>query len=210
MDAFGSGPVYGGLDLSGRQDLTSLVLVAEGPAGVWNVLPYFWTPADTIRERAQRDRAPYDAWVKAGSLTAVPGVTIDYGFVAKRLGELHKKCDIRAIRYDRWRIEELQAAMAGMGVNVPLEECGQGYRDMAPALDALETVALQHRLRHGMHPVLTMCAANAQVATDPAGNRKFEKAKSSGRIDGMQALAMAISAATARASRPFDVRALIG
>jgi phage terminase large subunit-like protein len=210
MEAFGSGPVYGGLDLSGRQDLTALVLVAEGPKGFWNVWPHFWTPADTIRDRAQRDRAPYDVWVKDGLITAVPGVTIDYGFVARRIGELRKKCNLRSIRFDRWRIEELQAALGAIGVNVPLEECGQGYRDMAPALDALETVALQHRLRHGMHPVMTMCAANATVVTDPAGNRKFEKAKSTGRIDGMQALAMAIGGATANTRPAPNIRAMIG
>ena len=81
-------------------------------------------------------------------------------------------------------------------VNLPLEECGQGYKDMAGALDALESVAVKEQLRHGMHPVLTMCAANATVVADPAGNRKLEKAKSSGRIDGMVALAMAAKAAT--------------
>jgi phage terminase large subunit-like protein len=210
LDAFGAGPVYGGLDLSSRQDLTALVLVAEGPSGTWNVWPHFWTPADTLRERAARDRAPYDLWVRNGLITAVPGVTIDYGFVAQRLAEIKQQCTIRSIQFDRWRVGELKAAMVGMGVNVPLDECGQGYRDMAPALDALETVALQHRLRHGMHPVLTMCAANATVVTDPAGNRKLEKAKSSGRIDGMQALAMAMKAATANTTRPFNVRALIG
>lgn len=211
MDAFaaGAGPVYGGLDLAGRQDLTALVLVAEGPKGYWNIWPHFWTPADTVRERAQRDRAPYDLWVKHGLITAVPGVTIDYGFVARRIGELRKKCNIRSIRFDRWRIEELQAALKGAGINVALEECGQGFRDMAPALDALETVALQHRLRHGMDPVMTMCAANATVVTDPAGNRKLEKAKSTGRIDGMQALAMAIGAATANSRALPNMRVMI-
>jgi phage terminase large subunit-like protein len=149
-------------------------------------------------------------WAKAGLITAVPGVTIDYAFVAHRLGELRKRCDLREVRYDRWRINDLRAAMTAAGVNVLLEEHGQGYRDMAPALDAIETVALQHRLRHGMHPVLTMCASNATVVTDPAGNRKLEKAKSSGRIDGMQALAMAIGGALAKVRQPFDVRALIG
>jgi phage terminase large subunit-like protein len=196
MEAFGAGPVYGGLDLSGRQDLTALVLVAEGPKGTWNVLPHFWTPADTLRERAQRDKAPYDVWGKAGLITTVPGVTIDYGFVARRLGELRRKCNIRSIHFDRWRIDELKAACIDVGLgDLPFAECGQGFRDMGPALDSLETVALQQRLRHGMHPVLTMCAANATVVTDPAGNRKFEKAKSTGRIDGMQALAMAIGGA---------------
>jgi phage terminase large subunit-like protein len=38
-----------------------------------------------------------------------------------------------------------------------------------------------------------MCAQNATIAQDAAENRKFVKSKSSGRIDGMVALAMAIS-----------------
>jgi phage terminase large subunit-like protein len=208
MDAFGAGPVYGGLDLSGRQDLTALVLVAESD-GVWNIWPHIWTPAGTLRDRASRDKAPYDVWAKSGELTAVPGVTIDFGFVAQRLAELSRKCDLRAIRFDRWRIDELRASLAAIGANVPLEEAGQGYRDMAPALDALESVALQTRLRHGMHPVLTMCASNATVTTDPAGNRKFEKAKSTGRIDGMVALAMALGGALSEQRQPFDAKAMI-
>lgn len=69
---------------------------------------------------------------------------------------------------------------------------GQGFISMAPALDALETAMLNNRLRHDGHPTLTMCAANAVVLKDPAGNRKLDKAKSTGRIDGMVALAMAI------------------
>lgn len=210
LDAFGEGPVYGGLDLSARQDLTALVLVAEGPPGHWNVWPHFWTPADTLRDRAQRDRQPYPQWVAQGLITTVPGVTIDYGFVAQRLGELGRKCRFRSIRFDRWRIDEFAAAMKATGVVVPLEEHGQGYRDMAPALDALETVALQGRIRHGGHPVMTMCASNAIVTTDPAGNRKLEKSKSSGRIDGMVALAMAMAAATSNATPKLDIRTVIG
>ncbi|WP_407636923.1 hypothetical protein [Advenella kashmirensis] len=46
-----------------------------------------------------------------------------------------------------------------------------------------------------MHPVLTMCAANAVVTKDPAGNRKLDKGRATGRIDGMQAMAMAFGAA---------------
>jgi phage terminase large subunit-like protein len=210
MDAFHSSPVYGGLDLSGRQDLTALVLLAEGPKGQWNVWPHFWTPAGTLHDRAQRDRQPYQAWERDGLLTTVPGVTIDYGFVAQKLGEIGKRCDLRMIRFDRWRIDEFRAAMSNIGVGVELAECGQGFRDMAPALDALETLALQERLRHGMHPVLTMCAANAIVTTDPAGNRKLEKQKSTGRIDGMVALAMAAAAALGDAEPVINVRALIG
>lgn len=66
---------------------------------------------------------------------------------------------------------------------------------MSPALDALEAELLNGRVAHGNHPVLTMCASNAVIERDPAGNRKLTKAKSTGRIDGLQALAMAMGAA---------------
>jgi phage terminase large subunit-like protein len=72
---------------------------------------------------------------------------------------------------------------------------------MSPALRDTEAVILEGKLRHGGHPVLSMCAANAVVTTDPAGNRKLNKQKSATRIDGMVALAMAFGVA------PQDVEA---
>ena len=69
---------------------------------------------------------------------------------------------------------------------------GQGYQSMSPALRDFESLLLSDKLRHGGHPVMNMCAANAKVDKDPAGNKKLTKSKSSGRIDGMVALTMAI------------------
>lgn len=208
LSMFGEVPVYGGLDLSGRQDLTALVLVAE-KAGVWQVWPHFWAPADGLKDRASRDRAPYDVWAKQGFIDAIPGVSIDYSFVAARLAEIARKCDLRTVRYDRWRIDDLRSALSAIGAQIPLEEAGQGFRDMAPALDALEAAALQRQIAHGGNPVLRMCAANAVVTMDAAGNRKFEKFKASGRIDGIVALAMAIGAATTRTNNEVDISAMI-
>jgi phage terminase large subunit-like protein len=44
--------------------------------------------------------------------------------------------------------------------------------------------------------MLTWCAANAVIDMDAAGNRKLNKKRATGRIDGMVALAMAIGGAT--------------
>jgi phage terminase large subunit-like protein len=66
---------------------------------------------------------------------------------------------------------------------------------MSPALRDLEAALLGEKVRHGNHPVLTMCAANAVVSTDPAGGRKLNKATAAGRIDGMVSLAMAFGVA---------------
>ena len=41
-------PVYGGIDLSARTDLSALVLAAEDDSGIVHLLPRAWTPADTL------------------------------------------------------------------------------------------------------------------------------------------------------------------
>lgn len=188
------GPVFAGLDLSARTDLTALVLV--GKAGdVWHVRPYFWTPEQGIHDRAKRDRVPYDLWVKQGHLRTTPGATVDYEHVAAGMLEIMADLDVRAIAYDRWRIDLLRKELGDMGADLPLIEWGQGFKDMAPALDALEAELLNGRVAHGNHPVLSMCAANACVTKDPTGARKLDKSRTTGRIDGMQALAMAMGAA---------------
>lgn len=191
---FDDNPVYGGLDLSSRQDLTALVLVARGADGFLHVKPHFWMPAEGLAEKAKRDRAPYDVWRDRGLLTATPGRSIDYAFVARHLADLAGRCDLRSIRFDRWRIHDLQREIERIGASVPLEEHGQGFKDMSPSLEMLEGEAVNGRIRHGMHPILTWCAANAVVVSDPAGNRKLDKSKATGRIDGLVALAMAVGA----------------
>lgn len=187
---FGSAPVWCGLDLSSRTDLTALVIVGK-VAGVWHVKSHFWTPEQGLADRSKRDRAPYDVWVRQGYLHTTPGATVDYEFVAQDIAAILGFLDVRAIAYDRWRISLLQKEFDKQGISLPLVEFGQGFKDMGPALESLESELLNGRVAHGAHPVLTMCASNAVVAKDPAGNRKLDKHKATGRIDGMAALAMA-------------------
>ena len=196
--------VFGGLDLSARTDLTGFVLIGRDAEGVAHVHPYFWTPEQGLYDRAKRDRVPYDVWVREGYLRTTPGATVDYGFVAAEMAEILGSLDVQAIAFDRWRIDVFKKDAESLGLDFPLVEHGQGYKDMSPALDTLESDLLNGRLRHGMHPVLTMCAANAVVSKDPAGNRKLDKHKATGRIDGMVALAMALGASSG-AEAPPDI-----
>lgn len=190
-------PVYGGLDLSQTTDLTAFVLVARCDQGLLHVLPTFWSPEGTLIDRAKRDRVPYDDWVRDGFMLAPPGVAIDYGFVAADMLRITAGMDLRKVNFDRWRMKLLEDPLDRLGAKLPLEPFGQGFGSMTPALEAAEIEFLKGQVRHGGHPVLTMCAANAVVRPDPAGNRKLDKAKSTGRIDGMVALVMAIEAAIA-------------
>lgn len=103
--------------------------------------------------------------------------------------------NVQAIAFDRWRIDLVKKELDKIGVDLPLIPWGQGFRDMSVALDALEAELLNARVNHGGHPVLTMCAANAIVIKDPAGGRKLDKGRATGRIDGLQAMAQAFGAA---------------
>lgn len=187
--------IYAGLDLSARVDLTAFVLIGKDAKGISHIYPTFWTPAQGLMDRARRDRTPYDLWKEQGFLRTTPGASVDYEHVAKDIAEIIEGLDVQGIAFDRWRIDVLKKEFAAIGLAVPLIEWGQGFKDMTPALDAVEAEFMNGRCRHGMHPVLTMCAAGAIVAKDPAGGRKLDKNKATSRIDGMQAMAMAFGLA---------------
>jgi len=199
--AFYEGPVYGGLDLSLTTDLTALVLIAMKD-GVWHVKPVFWTPESTLADRSKKDRTPYEAWVRDGFMKATPGPAVEYDFVARDIAALTEGMDIRKIGFDRHRMKTLQAELDRLDVVLPFEEFGQGFVSMGPAVDRAEIEFLHERFRHGGHPVMTMCAANAIIVQDAAGNRKMDKSKSTGRIDGMISLAMAVGVAGLDTAEP--------
>lgn len=191
---FAGKPVYGGLDLSETSDLTALVLLAPHERQ-WHVKPTFWLPMDGLLERARKDRVPYDLWHSQGYLEATPGRSVEYEYVAERMRGLFDKYDIRQVGFDRWNMRHLKPWLSRVGFSEEeLErfiEIGMGFQSQSPALRDLESDLLSGKIVHGGHPVLEMCARNAVVTMDPAGNRKLDKKRARGRIDGMIALAMA-------------------
>ncbi len=207
-NALKHGRITAGLDLSSKNDLSALVLDAYYE-GVHNIFSYFWTPMDNLNERIKSDRVPYKLWIDQGFLVGVPGKTIDYVYIAQKVAEIHQKYSITELRFDRWRIDDFQRALDKIGCTNHIKDkdeypdsnslClvnhGQGYKDMNPAIEAVDDVFTDSRARHNGHPVLTMCVSNTVVEIDPAGNRKFAKHKSVGRIDGIVAMAMAMGGA---------------
>ena len=195
-------PVYAGLDLSEVSDLTAFVAVAPVD-GIWHVRPTFWLPGVGLAEKARADRVSYDLWARDGWLQTTPGKTVDYEFVAAFLWQFCQGNDVRKIAFDRWNWRHLKPWLlkAGFaedqleGDAAIFEQMGQGFQSMSPALRDLESALLNRKIAHGGHVVLESCARNATVQADPAGNRKLSKIKSHGRIDGMVALAMAMSVA---------------
>ena len=205
--------VYGGLDLSATMDLTALVLIGWRN-GKWHVHPTFWLPSEGLSEKAAPDHVPYDLWHSQGHLQATPGKTVSYEYVAHHLRGLFQRYNIQKIGFDRWNMRHLRPWLLRAGfheqeIEAHFSEFGQGMASMSPALRDLEQVMLEGEVAHGGHPVLSMCVANTVITLDDAGNRKPSKRKSTGRIDGLVALAMAIGVAPLQVPE-IDVRSMIG
>lgn len=185
---------YAGLDLSASRDLTAFVM-AFPIDGKYHIKSHFFLPADGIREKSKTDKIPYDIWADQGYLTLIDGPVISPTVVAQCVAEASAEYQIELLAYDRWRINEFTKELDAMGCIVSLQPFGQGFKDMAPAVDKLERLVADKKICHGNNPILNMCAANAVAERDPAGNRKLTKARSVGRIDGLVALAMALGVA---------------
>lgn len=191
---------WGGLDLSSTQDLTALVLEFEPTEDDphWRQLEWFWLPGDGLHEKAERDRVPYIAWRDAGHLLVTEGRAINKLAVVRKAAEITSLYDLQALAYDRWRIEDVKMLCEQEGVSLPFVPFGQGFKDMAPAVDEYERRLLDRQVCHRGNPVMTWCAANAVVVTDPAGNRKVAKEKATGRVDGVVASIMATGSSLGR------------
>ncbi len=191
--------IYLALDLSGKIDLSALIAISANDGD--RIKSWFWKPQATIDEHQKRDRAPYDKWIKEGHLIAVPGKSIDYEYIALKIAELNKKYNIVGLAYDRWRIDvllkelnnhDIECYIDGDGSEgIRLCNWGQGFKDMAPAIDELEESIIAGEFRHDGNPVLTWNFSNAVAISDAAGNRKLDKQKARFRIDGAVATVMA-------------------
>ena len=186
---------YAGLDLSSTSDLTALVL-AFPPTSEdepYIALPFFWLPEETLSLRVRRDHVPYDQWAKRGYIQTTEGNVVHYGFIERFICELGERYDIREIAHDRWNATMMVQTLEDDGFTmVPF---GQGFKDMSPPTKELMRIVLEHKLCHGGHPVLRWNMDNAFVRTDPAGNLKLDKEKSTEKVDGAVALVMALDRA---------------
>ncbi|TVM16688.1 terminase large subunit [Oceanidesulfovibrio indonesiensis] len=182
-------PCYGGLDLASTRDLNALALFFPEDGG--RVLTWFWCPDEALDAKEHRDRVPYRTWAGQGYIEPTPGRGRDSWHIAQRVVQVADMFDLRGLAIDRWRADDVRKLLEDSGADVPIVPFGQGYASMSPAVDAFEARLLDGKIRHPDNPVLTWCAANATIQTDPAGNRKVIKPSDYRRVDGIISLIMA-------------------
>lgn len=186
---------YGGLDLSQTTDITAFVLVFPpiDEDDKYVIMPFFWIPEDSLELRVRRDHVPYDVWERQGFIFTTEGNVVHYAYIEKFIEQLGERYNIREIAFDRWGAVQMVQNLEGMGFTVV--PFGQGFKDMSPPTKELMKLTLERRIAHGGNPVLRWMMDNIYIRTDPAGNIKADKEKSTEKIDGAVATIMGLDRA---------------
>jgi phage terminase large subunit-like protein len=177
---------YGGLDLAASVDINALALyfpIAK------KALFWFWIPEEKVKQR--EDRVDYRLWHKLGVINITEGAVIDIDRLTAEIMEILRLFDVKSIAIDPAKayngvVQNLQKE------DVTLSQFRQGFISMDAPTKELERLILSADISHGGNPVLRWMAANVELRTDPAGNIKIDKAKSTDKVDGMVAFVMAI------------------
>jgi phage terminase large subunit-like protein len=194
---------YAGLDLSSTTDLSAFVLVfppADDEPGPWQMLCRFWVPSENVRKRVEKDRCPYDVWIREGFIEATEGNVVDYDVIRRRIQEDHDFFQIKEIAFDPWNATQLVTQLGSDGLNMmPFR---QGFASMAAPTRELEKLIVGRQIIHPENPVMRWMMSNAAVKQDAAGNMKPDKSKSTERIDGVVALVMGVGRAVLHTEPP--------
>ena len=201
---------WGGLDLSNVSDITAYVLLFH-ENDRFQLVPYFWIPEEKMLEKIRRENINYDRWVADGYVTVTPGNVIDYDFVKADILRRTADYDLRSSAYDRWNASQTIIDLQNEGM--VCNPFGQGYGSMSAPTREFEKLVLTGRIEHFGNPVLRWMLASTVVKSDPAGNIKPDKERSTQKIDGIVASIMALGEwMTAQASderNPYENRGLL-
>lgn len=187
-----------GLDLAATDDITALVYVFHRDEKFY-VVPHFYCPEDTIRERPKKYHTQYEEWVRRGLLTVTPGSSTRYDYVRKQVLDDSQRYRIRQIAFDQWQALDTFQQLEARGFDcVKISQTTQGLH---PGTKAVEEAVHDRQLVHDGNPILRWMLGCTVVETDHSGNRRPHRKKSSGehfqkgKIDGIVALIMAMGRA---------------
>jgi phage terminase large subunit-like protein len=192
-------PCFVGVDLASKLDLMALVFLFPPTAGraSWRILPYVWTPEETLLDRAHRDRAPYDVWVDQGWLLTTPGPVLDHSVIRDTI-EMHRgDFDIERIGFDPWHADRLITDLINVDGWSPEQVLAvpQTFAGLSSAENRFQAEVMAGNIDAGGSPLLAWCASNVAAQTDGKDNIQFTKKKSRGRIDPIKAATTAQSLA---------------
>lgn len=191
---------YAGLDLASTIDLASYALDFPDDDGGHDVIWRVFTPSSALPALDRRTGGMASVWAAEGWITTTEGDVIDYDAIKEALRDDAETYDLREVAFDRWGATQLSSELLDEGF--PLIQTGQGFASMSGPTKELLRLVASGRYRSGGNPVVRWQAGNLITRTDPAGNIKPDKARSTDKIDSIVAGIMALDRALRHAAPP--------
>lgn len=182
-------PVFVGLDLSSKQDITAISLLFPDGDTV-RVSGRYYLPEARAVSGDNRNARQYQAWAEQGHLILTPGEVINYDLIRADLMDLLDTYDVQAICFDPWNSNWL---IHQLGEHAPIVPVRQGFISLSPACKELQVYTLSGKLVHDDNPILNWAMGNVTLDMDAAGNIKPDKQKSENKIDPVAALVCAFA-----------------
>jgi phage terminase large subunit-like protein len=186
--------VWLGLDTSGSQDLTALVVLAEPleAGGRWDVEAEIWVPGVDLLKKSRADHLAYDVWYSKGLINFNGQPTIDMDDLKYVVIRCFNTFNVQAMGFDPYRMKKFIADLIEFGMpQDKLVPVSQNAKTMSAAIDSIQAKIVNRTLRHNGNPVLKAMSDNVRLVIDHNGNRMLDKGKSASKIDGIAALCIA-------------------
>ena len=199
-----SGPCCLGVDLGGSTSMTCAVAYwpVTGRFECWGAFPD--NPSLQLRGEADAVGSLYVQMASNCELVTYPGRVTN---VARFLQEAALSLQGEEVRMaaDRYRRAEAMEALDKAGVRWPVEWRGQGASHTADGsrdVRSFQRLTLSGKWRGHRSLMMEQAIAQSSLAFDHSGNAKLVRAKSTGRIDALQAGVLAAGLGERVLSRP--------
>ncbi|MFD2681207.1 terminase large subunit [Bacillus seohaeanensis] len=186
---------YISIDLSKKEDLTSVSFIVPQENDEFVVLGHSFIPEAKFHSKLKTDKVPYDVWERQGYLSTTDGEVVDYRYIQKYITDFVKEHNIivKEVCYDNWNASQFANEMMDEGY--PMVEVIQGMKTLAPPTKHFREIVYQKKIIHNDNPVINWAIGNAVVRMDHNENEMLDKRKSRDRIDPIASIIIGFSRA---------------
>ncbi len=185
--------VAAALDCGATTDATSLCLLFDRDGGGFDAKWFHWMPQKKALEYETKYSKPFSEWERGGWCKLTDGDQIDYELIRQDLNQIAAEFPIKELQFDPlFQSIQLGQQLVEDGWNIQAFKCNM-VNLTAPTAEFLRLVNTG-KFRHGNNPFMRDQSGNA-VLRRRAEYMMPDKAKSSGKIDGIVTATMCVAIA---------------
>jgi phage terminase large subunit-like protein len=199
LDAFAGRDCWMGIDLAGRQDLTSVCYLFPDDDESVDVVWRHWMPRESFERLNKANNGKLAQWAKEGWLQVTEGNVLDFTAVYDAIDTDAQRFTVLGIDADRWSSDPV---LQEIGFRTYIEDVmaySNDFLHMSDGMHRVYELVTEGKFRHHGNPLARWCfdCCEARLHTqdpDLIMPSKIKRDISNNRIDAVPAAIMAVNA----------------